>query len=82
MSPPAIDKRDDYRAEVDRAVEQFGMDHQWDDPQVARAKRICYRTVWTESDWRNLANPSVPESLLVLPNDGNGTDKDSTGLYH
>lgn len=66
---------------MDRAAEQFGLDRKWSDAQVMKAKRICYRTVWTESDWRNLANPSVPESLLVVPNDGFGRDLDSTGLY-
>lgn len=57
------------------------MDRKWTDAQVLKAKRVCYRTVFTESDFKNLANPSVPESLLVLPNDGPGKDLDSTGLY-
>lgn len=64
---------------MDRACEQF--DPQWTGEQVRRAKRICYRTVWAESDWRNLANPLVPESLLIGPNDGAGADLDSTGLF-
>lgn len=82
MSPP-IDHRDGYRQEVDRAVVQCGYDRAraWTDEEVRKAKRICYRTVWTESDWRNLANRSVPESINVLPNDGYGADLDSTGLY-
>jgi hypothetical protein len=46
----------------------------------ARAKRISYRTIFAETDWRNLANASVPESLNY-PNDGQGKDKDSVGLY-
>lgn len=43
--------------------------------------RICYRVIWTETDWRNLANRSVPDSITVVPNDGYGKDLDSTGLY-
>lgn len=66
---------------MDRAVTQFGVDKKWTDAQIVKAKRICYRTVWTESDWRNLSNIRVPESALVLPNDGPGRDLDSTGLY-
>jgi hypothetical protein len=66
---------------VDRAVTEFGHDRNWSDAQILKAKRICYRTIWTESDWRNLANPSVPESLQVIPNDGFGKDLNSTGLY-
>jgi len=57
------------------------VDKKWTDAQIVKAKRICYRTVWTESDWRNLSNIRVPESALVLPNDGPGRDLDSTGLY-
>jgi hypothetical protein len=75
------DKRDGYRGEIDRAVEQFGADRKWSTAQLAKAKRICYRVVFTESDFRNLANLSVPESINVLPNDGYGKDLDSTGLY-
>lgn len=75
------DKRDGYRGEIDRAVEQFGADREWSPTQLAKAKRICYRVVFTESDFRNLYNVSVPESALVLPNDGPGKDLDSTGLY-
>lgn len=75
------DKRDGYRGEIDRAVEQFGADRRWSAAQVAKAKRICYRVVFTESDFHNLSNASVPESALVLPNDGPGKDLDSTGLY-
>lgn len=81
MTGSVADKRDGYRAEVDRAVVQFGLDRKWTDAQIFKAKRICYRVVWTESDWRNLANQSVPESINVLPNDGYGRDLDSTGLY-
>jgi hypothetical protein len=44
-----------------------------------KAKRILYRTIFAESDWRNLANASVPESLQY-PNDGLGKDLDSVGL--
>jgi hypothetical protein len=53
----------------------------WSDALLLKAKRICYRVVWTETDWRNLSNISVPESALILPNDGPGKDLDSTGLY-
>ena len=81
MTGPVRDKRDGYRAEVDRAAEQLGLDKKWTDAQMLKAKRICYRVVWTESDWRNLANSSVPESIQVVPNDGYGKDLDSTGLY-
>lgn len=81
MTTPVADKRDDYRGEIDRAVEQFGADRQWSAAQLAKAKRICYRVVFTESDFRNLANKSVPESIKVIPNDGYGKDLDSTGLY-
>lgn len=76
-----MDKRDGYRAEVDRAVTEFGAARKWSSTQLAKAKRICYRVIWTESDWRNLSNVRVPESALVLPNDGPGRDLDSTGLY-
>jgi len=76
-----VDKRDGYRAEIDRAVEQFGADRKWSAAQLGKAKRICYRVVFTESDFRNLANLSVPESINVVPNDGYGKDLDSTGLY-
>lgn len=81
MTTPARDKRDGYRGEVDRAVEQFGADRKWSVTQIRKAKRICWRVVFTESDFRNLANKSVPESINVLPNDGYGRDLDSTGLY-
>jgi hypothetical protein len=84
LTSPAADKRDTYRMEVDRAVEQFGVDRKWSAAQIAKAKRICYRTCWTESDWFNWANPSVPESILVIPNDGyppRGADHLSVGLY-
>jgi len=77
--PP--DRRDVYRSAVDHAVEASGVLYGWGSEAVTRAKRICYRTVWAETDWRNLANPSVPESLLMTPNDGNGFDMNSTGLY-
>lgn len=81
MTGPVQDKRDGYRAQVDRAVTEFGVDRKWTDAQVLKAKRICWRVIWTESDWRNLANLSVPSSIQVLPNDGYGKDLDSTGLY-
>jgi hypothetical protein len=77
-----LDKRDGYRARVDQAVHDFGVNgYGWTIQQVLKAKRLCYRTIWAETDFRNLANPSVPESLLVVPNDGNGFDLNSTGLY-
>lgn len=78
---PTVDKRDGYRADVDRQVTYFGGVRKWSAAQLGKAKRICYRTIWTESDWRNLANPSVPDSIKVVPNDGFGKDLDSTGLY-
>jgi hypothetical protein len=79
---PAIDKRDGYRARVDAAVHDFGVNgYGWTAQQVLKAKRVCYRTIFAETNFRNLANPSVPESLLVIPNDGIGTDLNSTGLY-
>jgi len=81
LTTPARDKRDGYRGEVDRAFEQFGADRKWSAAQLAKAKRIAYRTIWTESDWRNLANKAVPESIDVVPNDGYGSDAQSTGLY-
>lgn len=81
MTGSVADKRDGYRAEVDRAVTAFGLARHWSDMQIAKAKRICYRVIWTESDWRNLANRSVPDSINVVPNDGYGKDLDSTGLY-
>lgn len=70
--------------EVDRAAEQFGLDRRWSDALIAKAKRICWRTVWTEADWHNWANKAVPESITVLPNDGypsHGGDHLSVGLY-
>lgn len=75
------DKRDGYRASVDRAVEDFGVTRKWSTTQIRKAKRVTYRTIWAESDWRNLANRSVPESINIVPNDGYGRDLDSTGLY-
>lgn len=81
MTSPVRDKRDGYRAAVDLSVTEFGMDRKWTDAQILKAKRVCYRVIWTESDWRNLYNVRVPESALVLPNDGPGKDLDSTGLY-
>jgi hypothetical protein len=76
-----VDRRDGYRADVDHAVNEFATVRKWSGTQVAKAKRICYRTIWTESDWRNLANRSVPESISFVPNDGYGKDLNSTGLY-
>jgi hypothetical protein len=81
LTSPVADKRDGYRGEVDRAVEQFGADRKWSAAQLAKAKRVCYRTIWAESDWKNLANKAVPESINVIPNDGYGADHQSTGLY-
>lgn len=52
--------------------------------RAAKAKRICYRTIWTECDWRNYANRSVAGSIDYLPNDGypvHGGDLDSVGLF-
>jgi len=66
------------------AVEQFGADRKWSAAQVAKAKRIAYRTISTESDWINYANPTVPDSIKIVPNDGyppRGADADSVGLY-
>jgi len=76
-----VDKRDGYRAAVDRAVSDFGRPRNWSSTQIIKARRICWRTVWTESDWRNLANRAAPDSIKVVPNDGYGKDLDSTGLY-
>lgn len=81
MTPVPPDKRDGYRSAVDRAVTAFGSDREWTVQQVNKACRLAYRVCWTESTWRNLANKSVPESILIVPNDGYGADKDSTGLY-
>jgi hypothetical protein len=41
---------------------------------------IAIATALQESYLRNLANPTVPESLRY-PNDGTGTDHDSVGLF-
>lgn len=41
---------------------------------------IAIATALQESNLRNLANPSVPESLNH-PHDGTGTDHDSVGLF-
>lgn len=82
--PPVAeqDKRDRYRLQVDRAVEDMGNASTpvWTLAQRARAKRIAYRAVFTETRWRNLGNALVPESL-TYPNDGLGGDKDSIGLF-
>lgn len=70
--------------EVDRAVEQFGMERKWSATQIAKAKRIAYRVCWTESDWWLYASPKVPGSINILPNDGyppSGGDHLSVGLY-
>lgn len=39
--------------------------------------------MWTECDWRNWANPTVPGSEKFLPNDGfpDPYSEDSVGLY-
>lgn len=69
---------------MDAAVEDYGALKDWSPAQVRKAKRICYRTVFTESDWWNYANPSVEGSIEILPNDGyppKGGDLDSVGLY-
>lgn len=41
---------------------------------------VAIATALQESNLRNLANPAHPESL-ELPNDGNGYDHDSVGLF-
>jgi len=69
---------------VDFAVEDFGRVKKWTTTQVSRAKRICYRTIWAESDWLNYANVNVPGSINITPNDGypsHGGDASSVGLY-
>ena len=70
---------------MDRAVTEFGAAQRpaWTTDQLVKAKRICYRTVWTECDWRNWANPTVPGSETFLPNDGfpKTYSEDSVGLY-
>lgn len=84
MTGPVVDKRDGYRARVDQAVTDFGAVRKWSAAQVAKAKRICWRTVWTECDWRLYANVKVPGSIDILPNDGypsHGGDHLSVGLY-
>lgn len=53
----------------------------WSGEYRTRMKRICYRTIWAECDWRLLANKSEPESINIVPNDGYGSDMNSTGLY-
>jgi hypothetical protein len=78
--------RDRYRQDVDRAVAEFGAGsgRRWTADQISKAKRICYRTVWTECDWRNWANPRVPTSIDFKPNDGyppNGGSLDSIGIF-
>ena len=81
---PVADRRDGYRAEVDRAVSEFGAARVWSAAQLRKARRICYRTVWAECDWRNYANRKVPISINILPNDGypdHGGDALSVGLY-
>lgn len=78
MTGPVVNVRDDHRTQVDRAVDQITS---WDIAHRRKAKRICYRTVFAECDWWNLANASVPESLLYPHDDGLGKDKDSVGLY-
>ncbi|MEV6527683.1 hypothetical protein AB0M43_37750 [Longispora sp. NPDC051575] len=45
-----------------------------------RGQVIAIATAITESGLRNLANTGVPESL-ALPNDGQGHDHDSVGLF-
>lgn len=79
-----VDRRDGYRAEVDRAVNEFATARQWSGTQIGKARRIVYRVIWTESDWRLYANKKVPGSINVLPNDGypsHGGDALSVGLY-
>lgn len=78
---PVIDRRDRYREQVDKAVDDFGDSRPtpWSSVPRVKAKRILYRTIFTESDWLNLANNSVPESLKY-PNDGVGKDLNSVGL--
>jgi hypothetical protein len=69
---------------VDRAVEGLRQQTGWSTAQVRAAKRICYRTIFTETDWNIYSNVGVPESLTVEPNDGlpgHGGDKNSIGLY-
>lgn len=76
--------RDLYRRDVDSAVSQFGVAHAWPAIYSARARRICYRVIFTECDWWNYANASVALSLTYVPNDGcpkSGGDKNSVGLY-
>lgn len=45
-----------------------------------KATRIALMTALVESDLRNLANKTVPESLK-LPNDGTAEDHDSVGVF-
>jgi phage-related protein len=59
-----------------RAISAEGM-HRGATP---RDIQIAYMTGMVESSIRNLANPSVPESM-VLPHQGIGSDHDSVGIY-
>jgi hypothetical protein len=75
-------RRDRYRQQVDSAVVAFSI--QWTAEHHRIAKRVCYRTIWTECDWNNYANKSVAGSIDCVPNDGypiHGGDLDSVGLY-
>lgn len=92
MTPvPVLDVRDQHRAEVDRAVDDFGVSRGWDAAKRAKAKRISHRTIFAECDWWLLANRSVPESMNMANDSavikangqpvGYGKDLDSVGLY-
>ncbi len=78
---PVVDRRDRYREQIDKAVDDFGdvRPTVWSSIPRAKAKRILYRTIFAETNWRNLANEMVPESL-TYPNDGLGNSADSVGL--
>jgi hypothetical protein len=80
-----VDRRDGYRSAVDLAVNDLGVKaYGWNTVLLQRARRICYRTVWTECDWFLYANVSVVGSIDFLPNDGypsHGGDLNSVGLY-
>lgn len=66
------------QAQMDNAAVIVFTGKQLDIPR--RGLVVAIATALQESSLRNLANPAHPESL-ELPNDGNGYDHDSVGLF-